>query len=112
MMPDLVGMPHVDIDASIWVIYYCILYQGCWFPTKNTPPPDYQSYQRRLYICCLRSLPVWRKQATGTITDFLAALFIVSQWLSLVSSYHAPSFFLSCSRGSVQLTCFAVQDIS
>lgn len=78
VMPDIVGMPYVHIDAVVRVIYYCILYQGAWLPASDLPHREAYRYMRKLYICCLRSLPAWRREATGSLPDFMAAIFMVS----------------------------------
>lgn len=77
-MPDIVAVPYVHIDAAIHVIYYCILYEGAWLPASNLSHHDAHRYMRKLYICCLRSLPAWRREATGSLPDFIAAIVMVS----------------------------------
>ena len=77
-MPDIIGLPYVHLDAAVHVIYYCILYQGVWLPASNLPHRDAHRYMRKLYICCLRSLPAWQREATGSLPDFMAAIFMVS----------------------------------
>ncbi|KAI2896353.1 hypothetical protein CBS63078_5644 [Aspergillus niger] len=80
LMPDIVGLPYVHVDAAIIVVYYCVLYHGCSLPVKK--PDDATTYfpgirySRRLYLCSLRSLPGWQREATGSMIDFIAALFM------------------------------------
>ncbi|KAJ4051528.1 hypothetical protein NW761_014163 [Fusarium oxysporum] len=79
LIPDMIGLPHVHLDAAILVVYYCVLYHGCSLPVRkpnNTADfPDIR-YSRKLYLCSLRALPGWQREATGTKTDFIAALFM------------------------------------
>jgi hypothetical protein len=88
IIPDIIDMPHVHLDAAILVVYYGILYHGCSLPTDmsiaNVIPLS--KHARKIYLCCLRALPNWQREATGTTTDFMAAIFMV------------------CSPGSLYLT--------
>lgn len=77
LMPDLVGLPHVHLDFSIQVLYYAVLYHGCTLNASNTSKERGFSYAKSCYLGCLRALPGWRKEATGSTTDFVAALFLV-----------------------------------
>lgn len=77
MIPDLIGMDHVHLDASVLVIYYCILWQGLFFQKpKSLRCPD-KYYARQIFICCRRTIPVWQEEAIGTVTDFIAAMYMV-----------------------------------
>ncbi|KAF6831401.1 hypothetical protein CMUS01_07360 [Colletotrichum musicola] len=76
MMPDMVSMQHVTLDPCILVVYYNILWRGCFIlNTRSFQSPD-RKYARQLYLCCLRALPSWQQEATGSITDFIAAIFM------------------------------------
>jgi hypothetical protein len=79
LMPDVINMDHVQVDACILVIYYCILRQGCFQLDEGSnsftgPDPH---ITRQILICCLRAVSVWQREATGSITDFIAAMFMV-----------------------------------
>ncbi|KAM5376810.1 hypothetical protein ACJZ2D_005297 [Fusarium nematophilum] len=74
VIPDIIDMPHVHIDAAILVIYYSILFRGCSLPTNLVDASD-AKFARQAYLCCLRTLPNWQREATGTLTDFVAAIF-------------------------------------
>ena len=74
-MPDLIGMDHVHVDACMLMIYYCILWQGLFFH-KESPGLD-NHYARQVFICCKRTIPIWQQEATGTVTDFIAAMYMV-----------------------------------
>lgn len=77
LMPELFSMDHVYADAAIVLIYYAVLYHGCdiaaWIAN-----PDAIHYSKPLYIYCLRALPGWQREATGTITDLIDAISIIS----------------------------------
>jgi hypothetical protein len=79
LMPDLIAMDHVQVDACILVIYYCILWQGCFRlddSSNSFISPD-PRIVRQILICCLRAVFLWQREATGSITDFIAAMFMV-----------------------------------
>lgn len=78
LIPDIIGLPHVHLDPAILVVYYGILYHGCGLPVSGTDPRNSQEYMRKLYLGCLRSLPAWQREATGSTTDLMAAIFMVS----------------------------------
>lgn len=77
IIPDLLELPHVHLDPAILVVYYSILYHGCALVATFEASPDHLHYVRMLYLCCLRSLPLWQREATATATDFIAAAFMV-----------------------------------
>ncbi|TKW49366.1 hypothetical protein CTA1_12961 [Colletotrichum tanaceti] len=81
MIPDLLEMPQVHLEPAILVVYYGILYHGCALRLTSEEAADEagdegQKYCQMLYVCCLRSLPLWQREATGTTTDLIAALFM------------------------------------
>ncbi|KAF9877446.1 hypothetical protein CkaCkLH20_05146 [Colletotrichum karsti] len=76
LMPDLIDLPHVHLDPAILVVYYGILYHGCGLSASFEGDSEGLHYARMLYLCCLRSLPLWQREATGTTTDFIAAIFM------------------------------------
>ncbi|CAI6094720.1 unnamed protein product [Clonostachys chloroleuca] len=77
LMPDIIGLPNVHLDASICVVYYCILYHGCLLHRQSTPASEDVETRSKLYHHCLRALLAWEPYATGTATDFVAAFFMV-----------------------------------
>jgi hypothetical protein len=88
MMPDLITMEHVHLDACILLIYYCILWQGCFFlNTSSCKSPD-RRYARQIFICCLRTIPIWKQESSGSVTDFIAAMYMVraSSWMPVRSN--------------------------
>ncbi|KAK1660079.1 hypothetical protein BDP55DRAFT_677692 [Colletotrichum godetiae] len=74
MIPDLLGLPHVHLDPAILVVYYGVLYHGCGLGPTMQDTDEGLRYIRTLYICCLRTLPLWQREATGSTTDLIAAL--------------------------------------
>ncbi|KAH7190430.1 hypothetical protein DER44DRAFT_679162 [Fusarium oxysporum] len=72
MIPDIIDTPHVHLDAGIIVVYHTILYHGCVLPAAFVDSND-TKYARQIYLCCLRALPNWQREARGTMTDFVAA---------------------------------------
>lgn len=77
IMPDLIDMDHVHIDPCMLIIYYCILWQGLFFH-KGSPFTGIDNHDaRQVFICCKRTIPIWQREATGTVTDFIAAMYMV-----------------------------------
>ncbi|KAH7155771.1 hypothetical protein B0J13DRAFT_546336 [Dactylonectria estremocensis] len=76
LIPDVLGLPHIHIDPGILVIYYCILYYGCTLRASNESSNASISYARLTYLACMRAIPGWQREATGTLTDLIAALFL------------------------------------
>lgn len=89
LIPDLLDLPHVHLDPAILVVYYSILYHGCALSATLEGSPDNLQYLRMLYLCCLRSLPLWQREATGTTTDFIAATFMVCPQTKAVRTSHS-----------------------
>lgn len=89
LIPDIVGLPHVHLDYSILVLYYAILYHGCTLNASNTPAGRGVDYAKSCYLGCLRAIPGWQQEATGSTTDFIAALFMVRR-NSCVASTLSP----------------------
>lgn len=90
-IPDVIDYPQIHIEAATLVVYYCILYFGLYMADTPRPPVTGLSYTQQLYVCCLRSLPGWQREATGTRMDFLAGLFMVSH-----SKFHISLEALQC----------------
>ncbi|KAI8651897.1 hypothetical protein NCS56_01405900 [Fusarium sp. Ph1] len=77
LMPDIIGLPNVHLDAAIIVVYCCILYHGCFLRRQFTSVSDNAKTMSKLYHRCLDAASAWEPQATGTTTDFIAAFFMV-----------------------------------
>ncbi|KAM5355177.1 hypothetical protein ACJ41O_001823 [Fusarium nematophilum] len=76
LLPDIIDLPHIHIDPVILVMYYTILYHGCTLKASNMTSTVSIEYIRSTYLGCLRAIPSWEREASGTITDLIAALFI------------------------------------
>jgi hypothetical protein len=72
------GRPQIHVDPVIMVIYYCILYNGLAFGSDTSLSPDNSKVLHCAYIGCIRSCQVWQREASGTLSDFVAALSMVS----------------------------------
>lgn len=59
------------------LIYYCALYHGAGLTRTDLIPGG--NWGKKLYICCIRALPGWQREAVGSLTDFYAAMLLVSQ---------------------------------
>ena len=77
MIPDLIGMDPVHIDACMLIIYYCILWQGLWVQKPGSCNSPDKHYARQIFICCRRTIPIWQQEAIGSVTDFIAAMYMV-----------------------------------
>lgn len=79
LMPDLIQMNHVHVDACVLVVYYCVLWQGHFMLDEVTARMKEQDprLRRNIYISCLRAVSMWQRQASGSVTDFIAATFMV-----------------------------------
>lgn len=77
LMPDLIDMDYVHFDPCMLVIYYCILWQGLFFHKACDTNQIDNSYARQVFICCKRTIPIWQQEATGTVNDFIAAMYMV-----------------------------------
>ena len=84
MMPELVMMDHVHIDACMLVIYYCVLQQGSYFRADRSRSASSPRAARpslrdldSVYVSALRAVALWQHEATGSLTDFVAAVLMV-----------------------------------
>ncbi|KAF5658983.1 transcription factor [Fusarium heterosporum] len=75
MLPDIINLPHIRVDPVILVIYYSVIYHGCCLKASNIISTDGLVYMNSSYLACLRVLPSWEREASGTMTDLIAALF-------------------------------------
>lgn len=77
MLPDIINLPHIHVDPVILVIYYSVIYHGCCLKASNITSTDGLAYMNSSFLGCLRALPSWEREASGTMTDLIAALFTV-----------------------------------
>lgn len=90
LLPDMIGLPHIRLDPAILVVYYYILRMGCTIPVIDQEQNVHFTgihYARSMYICCLRAIPDWQREAVGSTTDLVAATMLVGIPLSLHLSY-------------------------
>ncbi|WXC44432.1 hypothetical protein QX201_004166 [Fusarium graminearum] len=78
LLPDLMQMDHIHVDACVLVVYYCVLWQGHFVLDEVTARLKEQDprLRRNIYISCLRAVSTWQRQASGSVTDFIAATFM------------------------------------
>ncbi|KAJ4266181.1 hypothetical protein NW762_004162 [Fusarium torreyae] len=76
LLPEMISLPHIHVDPVILVIYYCIMYHGCSLRASNTTSTVGIGYMNASYLGCLRAIPSWEREASGTMTDLIAALFV------------------------------------
>ncbi|KAI8711049.1 Zn(2)-C6 fungal-type domain-containing protein [Fusarium sp. LHS14.1] len=76
LMPDIINMPEITIESATRILYYCMLYHG----SLMLPPETISQggdLTEALYVYCLRALPAWQKQASGTKTDLIASILLM-----------------------------------
>lgn len=95
MIPDMLEFPHIHIDSCVLVIYYGVLWYGCTKSMEYEPSERARKWSKLTYLACLRALPGWQREATGTVTDILAATTMV--WAPS-HTFSLPSFFTSLYR--------------
>ncbi|GJN71554.1 fungal specific transcription factor [Purpureocillium lilacinum] len=74
LIPDIIDLPHVHLDFSVQVLYYAILFHGATLNVSNTTRIRGQDYAKSCYLGALRALPQWKREATGSATDFVAGI--------------------------------------
>ncbi len=77
LIPDIIDLPHVHLDFSVQVLYYAILFHGATLNVSNTTRIRGQDYAKSCYLGALRALPQWKREATGSATDFVAGILMV-----------------------------------
>ncbi|RGP63281.1 transcription factor [Fusarium longipes] len=75
LLPDIITLPHIHVDPVMLVIYYSVMYHGCSLKASNTVSHDSLAYVNASYLGCLRAVPSWEREASGTMTDLIAALY-------------------------------------
>ncbi|KAM0241728.1 hypothetical protein ACHAPO_001419 [Fusarium lateritium] len=76
LLPDIIKLPHIHVDPVMLVIYYSIMYHGCSLKASNTTSHESLTYMNSSYLGCLRAVPSWELEASGTMTDLIAALYV------------------------------------
>ncbi|UPL03149.1 hypothetical protein LCI18_014083 [Fusarium solani-melongenae] len=85
LVPDLINMPDVTLKPAIHVLYHCILHYAACMPEHYGFQDENAEidYPTLAYVGALRALPMWQREATGTKTDFAAAIL-----MALTASEH------------------------
>ena len=78
LLPEITNLPHIHVDPVMLVIYYSIMYHGCSLRASNITSHESLAYMNASYLGCLRAVPSWEREASGTMTDVIAALYTVS----------------------------------
>ena len=58
MIPDLLDTKHVRLDPCILILYYVILWRGCFILNTRSYASSDGCYAGQLYLCCLRIIPI------------------------------------------------------
>ncbi|KAI6760676.1 hypothetical protein HG530_009536 [Fusarium avenaceum] len=104
ILPDIINLPHIHIDPVILVIYYSVLYHGSCLKASNITSTDALTYMNASFLGCLRALPSWEREASGTMTDLIAALF--------TSRMAAEFFDYDLAWRTFKLACQYCQDLN
>ena len=85
VFPDIIKLPYIYIDHGAFLCYLFLLAQGSLLD-KDTPIDVSQRYSRRVYINCLKIIPLWQKRACATKMDLVASGLMVSDrpWKTLL----------------------------
>ncbi|KAJ4015225.1 hypothetical protein NW752_006677 [Fusarium irregulare] len=75
LLPEITNLPHIHVDPVMLVIYYSIMYHGCSLRASNITSHESLAYMNASYLGCLRAVPSWEREASGTMTDVIAALY-------------------------------------
>lgn len=73
---DIIDMPEISVGPAALILYYSILYHGSLTILPETTP-QVGNLTQAMYIHCLRAIPAWQKQASGTKTDLIIAILLV-----------------------------------
>ncbi|KNG81604.1 fungal specific transcription factor [Aspergillus nomiae NRRL 13137] len=75
-IPDLIEIPHVQLDCKSQIIYYSVLLRGILLEPE--PHPRRGSIMRNLYLKCVALSDEWMKNIQDSPVDFLAASLMAS----------------------------------
>ena len=76
-IPDLLEIPHVQLDSTSQIIYYTILFQG--IVTKQEALPRRGALVHIIYLKCVSLSEDWLKNIKDTPADLFAALTLVKK---------------------------------
>ncbi|KAM0280087.1 hypothetical protein ACHAQH_004283 [Verticillium albo-atrum] len=76
LVPDIIDMPDVTLRPVIHVLYSSLLHYGASMPVHYALQNKSREvdHPTLVYVEALRALPAWQREATGTKTDFAAAV--------------------------------------
>lgn len=72
----IIDVPEISVDPAALILYYSILYHGSLTILPETTP-QVGDLAQAMYVHCLRAIPAWQKQASGTKTDVIIAILLV-----------------------------------
>lgn len=80
-LPDLLQNPHVQLDPTIRIVYYNVLFQG--FLMDPDPYPNRGAIVDFLCHSCMDLTESWMAQIKNTPADLFAAFFMVRSGFSI-----------------------------
>ncbi|KAH8738470.1 hypothetical protein BGZ61DRAFT_338590 [Ilyonectria robusta] len=72
----IIDVPEISVDPAALILYYSILYHGSLTILPETTP-QVGDLAQAMYVHCLRAIPAWQKQASGTKTDVIIAILLM-----------------------------------
>lgn len=73
---DIIDVPEISVDPAALILYYSMLYHGSLTVLPETTS-QVEDLTQAMYVHCLRAIPAWQKQASGTKTDVIIAILLV-----------------------------------
>ncbi|KOC11001.1 fungal specific transcription factor [Aspergillus flavus AF70] len=107
-IPDLIEIPHVQLDCTSQIIYYSVLLRGILLVPE--PHPRRGSIMRNLYLKCVALSDEWMKNIQDNPVDFLAASLMTSTALEGYNTDLAWKAFSHTCRISKTLGYFSVDE--
>ncbi|KAE8161917.1 hypothetical protein BDV40DRAFT_266301 [Aspergillus tamarii] len=107
-IPDLIEIPHVQLDCTSQIIYYCILLRGIVLEPEAHSRKG--SIIRSLYLKCVALSDEWMKNIQDTPVDFLAASLMITTALEGCNVDLAWKAFSHSCRISKTLGYFSVDE--
>ncbi|KAE8381905.1 hypothetical protein BDV26DRAFT_254837 [Aspergillus bertholletiae] len=108
LIPDLIEIPHVQLDYTSQIIYYSVLLRGIVLDPE--PYPGRGSIIRHLYLKCVALSDEWIENIQDTPVDLLAASFMMSTALEGCNVDLAWKAFRHACRISKALGYFSVDE--
>ncbi|KAH7159481.1 hypothetical protein B0J13DRAFT_642820 [Dactylonectria estremocensis] len=76
LIPDIIDLQEISVDPTALILYYSILYHGSLFISPEMTPQG-ENLIQTMYVQCLRAIPPWQKQASGTKTDLVTSILLM-----------------------------------